>query len=143
MHQLEIVHKPNPAKHQPPESIRELICLDEALGQFFHVLTGKPYPLQNRGSKPSLNCRGDTYSAAKLAYWFTRGIYPASRVTNLDGDRFNFKPDNLGFVSKRAKPYRVRARGADGQLLHLGYFETPEEARAMLELHRMLNPKTP
>jgi hypothetical protein len=27
--------------------------------------------------------------------------------------------------------------------LHLGYFETPEEARAMLELHRMLNPKTP
>lgn len=143
MHQLEIVHKPNPAKHQPPESLRLSIHLDTVSGQFVHVATGKPYPLYIRAkSKPSINSQGQTYSASKLAYWFYKGIYPAAHVNHINGDCFDFRESNLAFLSKRSKPYRVRARGEDGRLLHLGYFETPEEARACLELHRALNPKT-
>lgn len=136
---IETLYKPNPVKHQPPATIRQLLTICPRTGQFIHIPSGNPWPLYTRAkAAPSINVHSQTYSASKLAYWLAFNVYPATHVKPLDGNRLNFRADNLAMKSPQAKPYRVRLRNREGKLIHLGYFDTKEEAQAVREMFKAL-----
>src|SRR5882757_747966 len=98
---------------------------------------------------------GKRYMAHRLAFLYMKGAFPKQQVDHIDGDKSNNSWSNLRHASprenKRNQPklssnksgykgvcsirnkWRSQIRIDDGKLLHLGNFDTPEDASVAYE----------
>jgi len=85
------------------------------------------------------------YRAHRLAWFLTHGVWPDGEIDHIDGDPLNNRLSNLRVVDRAGNSQNRRALGATWNCQHrrwqskiqankirhhLGYFDTPEEARA-------------
>lgn len=110
----------------------------------------------------SIKIDGRIYGAHRLAWFWVHGVWPAKKIDHINGDRADNRICNLRDVptstncqnQRRAQshnktgflgvsPDRGRFRAAiwlDGKNLHLGMFDTPEQAHdAYLNAKRRLH----
>jgi hypothetical protein len=96
---------------------------------------------------------GRTYRAHRLAWLYVHGEWPSNQIDHINGDRQDNRIGNLRDVSAKVNLQNLRAAfpksktgllgvssmasghflakiRADGQIVHIGTFSTPEEAHA-------------
>lgn len=143
----------------PPADIREFLSYDPATGVFRwikapsrrgnYVTVGNVAGGVNEKGRRRIAFRGKKYYAARLAWWFVRGVWSDREIDheNLDktDDRIaNLRPATRSQNNANTKPQRGRQiKGAyfrkthgkwagaikfEGRVVHLGYFDTEIEA---------------
>ncbi|WP_082710194.1 HNH endonuclease signature motif containing protein [Burkholderia sp. TSV86] len=137
--------------------VRELLFYDEFTGAFSWqksmraVKAGMVAGSNNGKGYIQISVDGVRYAAHRLAWLYMHGSWPAREIDHIDGNRSNNAISNLREADRSLNNRNIRRaritnklgilgvhrRGekfiaqirANGRELHLGCFQTPEEAR--------------
>ncbi len=130
------------------EDLRGRIIYLSGSGKFYNAITGYEVGNNKRGIYSYIEVRGRKYLAHRLAWLYVYGQWPHSLIDHIDGNPRNNEISNLreatdvenhqntkcrGFhFCRRNQKYRAQIT-IEKQRRYLGYFDTPEQARAAYE----------
>lgn len=144
--------------------LREVVSYDKDTGIFTNQKTGLPLARPHNAGYLTVFVGGKKHLAHRLAWLYVHGVWP-NVIDHIDGLRTNNALSNLRNVTKLINQQNIKVARvnnacgylgasfdrqtgrwmsqirADGKKIHLGRFDTPEEAHAVYitakrELHQ-------